>query len=527
MANPLYYVIDLIFSIILVMILHHNGTKAQGKHEKSFRILVQWVLFFCLQDAFWGVCASTVSWGNLPLFCASTVFHLSTVTTTFFWLYYILDYLSTQSKIVKVLLYLDGFVIMFQALILVWNLFEPVVFHIEDGIYVTDFMRTVAFLNQYVVYLLMSVASGFAMQTDITSRRKKYLSVFTFTLAPVLSGAFQYIYPEGPFYSMGYFLGIIIIYMYVIDDEREEFRQKQTDIVVKEQELISNTDAMTGLWNRRSYDQDIRLIDIAKDNSGLTYLSFDINGLKEVNDTLGHNAGDELIIGAANCLKKSLSNFGQIYRIGGDEFAAIIHVSKNSLKGILQNLEDTIAGWYGNEVDRLNLSCGIVSVEELQNPSITSLAKIADERMYASKEEFYSRKGIDRHGLQTAFASLCASYTKILEINLTTDTYKIIRMDDVEQKSEKGFSQSITQWLHDFGTSGQVHPDSLDDYLKRTSRDFIISYFDSDKSSLNIFYKRKDARTLNFRMCKMEMIRTAEYSTNNRSLFLYVKDIDI
>ena len=49
-----------------------------------------------------------------------------------------------------------------------------------------------------------------------------------------------------------------------------------------------------------------------------TYVSLDVNGLKVINDTKGHTAGDELIIGACQCMKKSLGPYGKLYRIGGD-----------------------------------------------------------------------------------------------------------------------------------------------------------------------------------------------------------------
>ena len=52
--------------------------------------------------------------------------------------------------------------------------------------------------------------------------------------------------------------------------------------------------------------------------------SVDVNGLKKVNDTKGHTAGDELIKGAANCLTLAVGNNGKVYRTGGDEFMAVL-----------------------------------------------------------------------------------------------------------------------------------------------------------------------------------------------------------
>ncbi len=54
-------------------------------------------------------------------------------------------------------------------------------------------------------------------------------------------------------------------------------------------------------------------------NTEWAYISLDLNGLKQANDSLGHSAGDELICAASNCMKFAFTSYGKIYRIGGDE----------------------------------------------------------------------------------------------------------------------------------------------------------------------------------------------------------------
>lgn len=120
--------------------------------------------------------------------------------------------------------------------------------------------------------------------------------------------------------------------------------------------------------------------------------------------------------------------------------------------------------------------------------------------------------------------ALCASYTKILKINITDDTYKIIQMNIAEQTAEKGFADKIFSWLYNFGKSGQVHPEDLVNYLKLTDKDYMNCFFEKDKRNLNIFYRRKSSD--GYRMTKMEMIPAEDYRRDNKNLYLYVKDID-
>ena len=64
------------------------------------------------------------------------------------------------------------------------------------------------------------------------------------------------------------------------------------------------------------------------------YVFADVNGLKYINDNLGHAAGDELIKGAASCLDNAFSKYGTVYRMGGDEFSAILYISDDDYQNL-------------------------------------------------------------------------------------------------------------------------------------------------------------------------------------------------
>lgn len=524
MVNSLYYVIDIIFVILLsIMLFHDIRTKHEiNKLDNAYRFLLVWVLIFCMQDAFWGYCASGVFKSDIPLIISSAIFHISTVLTTFFWLFFILTYMRNKIKMKTTLLCLGGLVVILQIILVIINFSHPIIFSVRNGEYTTEFLRPLAFFNQYVVYLAMSIFTCVAALSVSGEKREKYISVFTFTLAPVLSGGFQLLYPDGPFYSMGYFLGCFLICMYVIAQERTNLIKVQSLREAKKLQILSNTDALTGLPNRRSYETS--LADSSSAEQNYTYISIDINGLKVVNDTLGHIAGDELIKGASVCMNRCLSPYGKVYRIGGDEFAAIIYASEAELERITKDFEETTANWKGDLVKEISMSYGIVAKREFSSISTLEIAKIADERMYAAKEEYYSKKGIDRKGVQAAYLALCTSYTKILKINITDDSFNIIKMNVAEQISEMGFADKISKWLYNFGKSGQVHPEDLENYLSLTNKEYMNKFFDGNKKNLNIFYRRKSVD--GFRMTKMEMIPAEDYNKRNKKLYLYVKDID-
>ena len=234
---------------------------------------------------------------------------------------------------------------------------------------------------------------------------------------------------------------------------------------------------------------------------------------------------DELIKGAADCLKRTLGNYGKVYRTGGDEFVAIFFADEEHLEYIISDLDSVMMEWSGQLVSSLSLSVGYVTKRGLENETIINIAKLADDRMYKAKADYYSRKGIDRRGQAAAHKALCDLYTKILKINLTEDTYSIVNMDISEQTREKGFTDTISGWLSGFGKSGQVHSDDLSMYLEKTDVNYLKEYFKSGKSSISIMYRRKYDD--GFKQVAMEMIKADDYKESNQTLFLYVKNIDI
>lgn len=155
----------------------------------------------------------------------------------------------------------------------------------------------------------------------------------------------------------------------------------------------SNTDELTKCLNRRAYEADIQKLDL---NSEWVYISLDLNGLKQTNDKMGHSAGDELICAASSCMKFAFASYGKIYRIGGDEFVVLLTQSVSDLQHILKVFDSTISNWHGKYSNSISVSYGIVQSSEQDFDSILSVSKLADERMYKNKSNYYKISGNDR-----------------------------------------------------------------------------------------------------------------------------------
>ena len=157
---------------------------------------------------------------------------------------------------------------------------------------------------------------------------------------------------------------------------------------------ISMTDEMTRLYNRRCFDDDLKEIRESTLSDDFAIFSVDVNGLKKVNDTLGHAAGDELIKGAADCLALSVGKKGKVYRTGGDEFMAIVHT--DGPEEIRRTIKKKAAEWHGVYSDEVTVSIGYASHSANPEASVDELEHIADADMYAEKGKYYKERGIDR-----------------------------------------------------------------------------------------------------------------------------------
>ena len=160
--------------------------------------------------------------------------------------------------------------------------------------------------------------------------------------------------------------------------------------------FVSLRDNMTSLYNRRAFEEEKLRLSKGPLEENLCCLTADLNGLKTTNDNLGHAAGDELIQAGASVLSACLGSYGRIYRIGGEEFAAILVLSEEELKAALQKLEESCKTWRGEKAKELSISVGYALRGDFPSENVSELMRTADEHMYQAKEAYYQAKGIER-----------------------------------------------------------------------------------------------------------------------------------
>lgn len=204
-------------------------------------------------------------------------------------------------------------------------------------------------------------------------------------------------------YSRGWFpIGVIVFLIIIFTGFEKQFVKMYVSQIEDERfKVMAFTDALTGLKNRASFEEEM---DVLRKNQipdkEVYVVIIDINNLKHINDTLGHKLGDKAIIQVADAIHHSFAKYGSCYRIGGDEFCIIIHkIHGIKVKYILDKLTHDISEEYFAEGFSLSIASGYDKFDSNSEGNIDDTLTRADRKMYDCKQDMKenARKQVDRN----------------------------------------------------------------------------------------------------------------------------------
>ena len=227
-------------------------------------------------------------------------------------------------------------------------------------------------------------------------------TVGAFGIAMTLFVIVQSLYPLLPVYAIGYLLGTCLIHTFVLEDEKEDYRLELEEHIFRENvqkmqlgsaRKLAYTDALTGVKNKLAYSEAVVDIEDSLASgtiSDVGIVVFDLNGLKTINDTQGHEAGDQYIKDSCHIICETFKH-SPVYRIGGDEFVAVLRGEDYDNRHLLMESF--------NQIVEKNLKNGEVVVasglEEYHFDEDDSLSKVferADKKMYERKHQLKGMK---------------------------------------------------------------------------------------------------------------------------------------
>jgi diguanylate cyclase (GGDEF)-like protein len=208
-------------------------------------------------------------------------------------------------------------------------------------------------------------------------------SLIPFTISTLLSGLLLII-------SITLVTGLI--FSVVFGGAFRPFRQK-----------IAYIDMLTGLNNRTAFELDRKRLEAdLRSNAPVSMIVFDLNNLKDVNDTLGHVKGDLYLTKAAQLIHSHFALIGACYRIGGDEFCVISagydpkkveHVLNTSFKNEMEQNRSIIGV---DQREYFAVASGMAVYDENEHRDLYEVFIQADEKMYAEKRRMKQEQSMNK-----------------------------------------------------------------------------------------------------------------------------------
>ena len=213
---------------------------------------------------------------------------------------------------------------------------------------------------------------------------------------------FQFAFPLLPLYSLGYLVGTTFLHTFVLEGGKDDYRKTLEEALANDKkhqdeleiaQLLVSTDPLTGVKSKHAYVETEIQYDtrIGYGNQrDFSLVVFDLNDLKEINDTCGHEAGDKYIQDGVKAIK-DIYKRSTLFRVGGDEFVALLEAEDFFFKDELIEKFNRIMD--KNVIDgKVVVSAGMADYDKKKDFSLGSVFFKADKRMYERKKELKDKK---------------------------------------------------------------------------------------------------------------------------------------
>ena len=386
----MYYASIGVLSLIIHIIINYEALRRKrGRHVKPtqirYRHFLYTVMLYYVADVLWGYFYEK-RW-VIPTYIDTVLFFISMVFSVLMWTRFVVAFIDNRGRFGKLLLFGGWFIATFELIALVVNLFYPMVFGFGvDKEYQPGQTRYITLLLQMFLFICTSVYTLTVARRVKGEDRAHHRTIGFSGIVMSLFILLQSLYPLMPFYSIGCLLATCMIHSFVYKDEMlEHFREME---IAKR---LAHRDPLTGVRNKLSYLENLKELELRIENGDLTeygVVVFDLNGLKQINDELGHDSGDDYIKAACRIICHTFKH-SPVFRIGGDEFVAILEREDYEKR-------DELIAAFNTEVEEnqqngdVVVACGMDIYDPKNDSNYNDVFRRADKKMYQRKEALKS-----------------------------------------------------------------------------------------------------------------------------------------
>ena len=252
MQDYMYSIIGVIALIIHIIInpsLFEKDSSSSAK-SKAYRFLMLSIFAYYITDAGWGFFAGL---NNIPaLFLDTTIYYVAMASAIVCWAIYINEYLELKDNLGKALKLICWIYFVGEITALIINFFYPCFFWFdENDAYQAGIVRYTCLWIQVGLFFLTVIITGWKTIHASGIIRKRHLAITLFSIVMLFASFFQVLYPLLPVYAMGCLVGSCVLHVYIVEDEREEYRK----IIAKEKALAEEaSNAKTTFLFNMSHD---------------------------------------------------------------------------------------------------------------------------------------------------------------------------------------------------------------------------------------------------------------------------------
>lgn len=257
----------------------------------------------------------------------------------------------------------------------------------------------------FMLYILALIPVAFYLAYSLPQFGRNLAKPFTFTfiamcvflIVRIASAYIEPVYTQKTYdphliiaYSFNALVSLLMLIffslLFAIEIRRNEIRLESQNLILS---AVSSKDPLTGLLNRRSMDAHLsKAVTLAQNNAqSFSVIIGDIDDFKKVNDTYGHNIGDNVLINVAKTITSEIPENASVCRWGGEEILILIHQNSEQTALIAENIRKAVCHCETRTSDtaiRITMTFGIAQYEE--GIPIQKLIALADARLYKGKK---------------------------------------------------------------------------------------------------------------------------------------------
>ena len=358
-----------IISILLIGTLY-LANRQKAEYDRDMRLLQQMMVTIGIANisdcCVYYLAGSSNIVIKVLVFLSGSGLFLGNVMIGYLWAKFIMVHMNIPFSDIRRNIYRTiGFI---SIVLLVINIFYPLVFSVSDGRYQRGFAY-ITFLIFAAFYILDSLYLYVKRVKKNGSLKLFPVHIF---LIPVILGVV----------IQAFFVEIAITWTSIAISVAGIMTALKNEIIF--------TDCLTGLYNR-VYLEFLHKRACNKKDCWVSGIMIDLNGFKQINDNYGHSEGDEALCIVADLLRKSFSEYGVVTRYAGDEFVIMLNTTDDQLiQKIIKSAKKNFVteNEKSDKPYQLSASMGY-ALTNLSNETIDDFMNRIDEQMYQDKMKYY------------------------------------------------------------------------------------------------------------------------------------------